>query len=112
MTRTGLIIGTPSYMAPEQVVGRQSEITTLADVYGLGAVLYKLITGLPPFQAETFHATLDQVRGCEPAPIRSYNPWVDGELEAICMRCLEKEPGRRYHSAAALARELERWVTL
>ncbi len=110
MTQTGLILGTPSYMAPEQISGRRSEVTKSADIYGLGAVLYKLLTGRPPFQAETLYETLQWVREREPIPLRSYNPQVDGELEAICLRCLEKEPGRRYASAAALARDLERWV--
>jgi eukaryotic-like serine/threonine-protein kinase len=110
MTQTGVIIGTPSYMAPEQIMGRPSEVTTLADIYGLGAVLYKLLTGRPPFQAKTLYETLDLVRERAPIPIRKYDPWVDRELEAICLRCLEKEQGQRYHSAAALARELERWV--
>ena len=110
MTQTGQILGTPSYMAPEQLFGRRSEITTLADIYGLGAILYKLLTGRPPFRAATLFETLEQVREREPDPLRSYNPWVDGELEALCLRCLEKEPGRRYQSAAAVAHELERWL--
>jgi serine/threonine-protein kinase len=110
MTRTGEILGTPSYMAPEQARGRRSEVTTLADVYGLGAVLYKLLTGRPPFQAETIYETLEQVWGRRPATVRSQTPWVDGELESICLRCLEKDPGQRFHSASALADELERWT--
>ena len=110
MTQTGLILGTPSYMSPEQVSGRRSEVTKSADIYGLGAVLYKLLTGRPPFQAETLYETLQRVREDQPIPLRSYNPRVDRELEAICLRCLEKEPGWRYDSAAALARDLERWV--
>jgi Protein kinase domain len=110
MTQSGLILGTPSYMSPEQVSGQGSEITTAADIYGLGAVLYKLLTGRPPFQAETLYETLRRVREREPTPLRWYNPLVDRRLEAICLRCLEKDPGRRYHSAAALARDLEWWV--
>jgi eukaryotic-like serine/threonine-protein kinase len=110
MTQTGQILGTPSYMAPEQVFGPRHDVTTLADIYGLGAILYKLLTGRPPFRAATLFETLEQVWDREPAHVRSYNPWVDGELEAICLRCLEKEPGRRFHSAAAVANELERWL--
>jgi serine/threonine-protein kinase len=110
MTQSGLILGTPSYMSPEQVSGRGSEVTTAADIYGLGAVLYKVLTGRPPFQAETLYETLRWVRECEPNPIRWYNPRVDRKLEAICLRCLEKDPARRYRSAAALAGDLERWV--
>jgi eukaryotic-like serine/threonine-protein kinase len=110
MTQSGLILGTPSYMSPEQVLGGRSKVTKSADIYGLGAVLYKLLTGRPPFQAETLYETLQRVREHQPTPLRAYNPKVDRELEAICLRCLEKEPGRRYESAAALARDLERWV--
>jgi len=95
LTQTGLALGTPAYMAPEQVLGRRREMTVAVDVYGLGAVLYKLLTGRPPF--------------CEPDPPRKHNPMVDHNLEAICLKCLEKEPGRRYPSAAALAADLDRW---
>ena len=92
MTQTGLILGTPSYMSPEQVAGRRSNVTTSADIYGLGAVLYKLLTGRPPFQAETIYETLRRVRERAPTPLRRYNRLVDRELEAICLKCLEKEP--------------------
>jgi eukaryotic-like serine/threonine-protein kinase len=111
MTQTGLILGTPSYMSPEQVSGHRSKVTKSADIYGLGAVLYKLLTGRPPFHAETLYETLQRVLERQPTPLRSYNHRVDRELEAICLRCLEKEPGRRYDSAAALAHDLERWLT-
>ena len=110
MTQTGLILGTPSYMSPEQVSGRRSKVTKSADIYGLGAVLYKLLTGRPPFQAETIYETLQRVLERQPTPLRSYNRLVDRELEAICLRCLEKDPAWRYDSAAELARDLERWV--
>jgi Protein kinase domain len=109
LTRTGLILGTPAYMAPEQVSGRRREMTAAVDVYGLGAVLYKLLTGSPPFQAEALYELLDQVRDCKPIPVREHNPRIHRDLEAICLKCLEKDPGRRYHSAAALAVDLDRW---
>ena len=96
LTRTGLALGTPAYMAPEQIVGCRQEMTVAVNVYGLGAVLYKLLTGRPPFP--------------EPDPLREQNPRVDSDLEAICLKCLEKEPGLRYPSAAALAGDLERWA--
>jgi serine/threonine-protein kinase len=95
LTRTGLALGTPAYMAPEQILGCRPEMTVAVDVYGLGAVLYKLLTGKPPFH--------------EPDPVSEHNPMVDSELEAICLKCLEVDPERRYPSAAALAADLERW---
>jgi serine/threonine-protein kinase len=95
LTRTGLALGTPAYMAPEQILGCRPEMTVAVDVYGLGAVLYKLLTGRPPFH--------------EPEPLGEYNPRVDSELEAICLKCLEVDPERRYPSASALAAELESW---
>jgi len=110
LTQTGLILGTPAYMAPEQVLGRRRETSTAADIYGLGAVLYKLLTGRPPFQAETMYELLDQLVEREPVPVREYNPEVDRELEAICLKCLEKQPHLRYNSAAALAFDLELWL--
>ena len=110
MTQTGLILGTPSYMSPEQVAGRRRNVTKSADIYGMGAVLYKLLTGRPPFQADTIYETLWRVLQRPPTPLRRYNRRVDRELEAICLKCLEKEPRQRYKSAVALARDLERWV--
>jgi serine/threonine protein kinase len=110
LTQTGLIIGTPAYMAPEQASGNRAELTEAVDVYGLGAVLYKLLTGRPPFQAATAYDVLEQVRDRRPVSTRLHNRAIDRNLDAICLKCLEKDPTRRYHSAAALSADLERWL--
>jgi TolB-like protein/cytochrome c-type biogenesis protein CcmH/NrfG/predicted Ser/Thr protein kinase len=110
VTRTLEVLGTPSYMAPEQATGNNTHLTSATDVYGLGAVLYQLLTGHPPFAGGTTYETIKLLIDTDPRPPRVVNPKIDRELSAICLKCLEKDPTRRYCSALALAEDLEHWL--
>ena len=110
VTRTRETLGTPSYMAPEQADGQTDRITNATDVYGLGTVLYHLLTGHPPFAGGTAYQTIRLLLETEPRHPRLWNPKLDRDLSTICLKCLEKDPQRRYPTALALAEDLERWL--
>src|SRR5437762_5879675 len=110
ITGTLEVMGTPSYMAPEQAAGETRKLTSATDVYGLGAVLYQLLTGQPPFAGGTTYETIRLLRDTEPRPPRLLNPKIDRDLPTICLKCLEKDPKRRYSAALALAEDVEHWL--
>ncbi len=110
LTLTGQVLGSPNYIPPEQADPQFGPITTASDVYALGAVLYHLVGGRPPFVGQTLTQVIDQVVKAEPVPLRLLNPAVPRNLETICLKCLAKEPKRRYAAAAELAADLERFL--
>src|SRR5205814_3273822 len=110
MTRTLDVLGTPSYMAPEQALGNNAAVSSVTDIYGLGAVLYQLLTGQPPFAGGATYETSKLLLDTEPRQPRLLNPKIDRDLSTMCLKCLEKDPKRRYSSALALAEDLEHWL--
>src|SRR5436305_2736590 len=110
VTQTLDVLGTPSYMAPEQAMGNNAAISSATDIYGLGAVLYQLLTGQPPFAGGATYETIKLLLDTEPKQPRLLNPKIDRDLSTICLKCLEKDSKRRYSSALALAEDLERWL--
>lgn len=109
LTRTGDVLGTPGYMAPEQIGCPNPSSSPTVDVYSLGAILYELLTGRPPFRGGTVLETLEQARTLDPVPLRRLRPGLPRDLETICLKCLEKDPSRRYASACSLADDIERF---
>src|SRR6266849_3681220 len=110
VTRTMEVLGTPSYMAPEQARGQSEQLTRATDVYGLGTVFYQLLTGHPPFAGGTTYETIRLLLETEPRQPRLWNSKIDRDLATICLKCLDKDPKRRYASALALAEDLEHWL--
>jgi eukaryotic-like serine/threonine-protein kinase len=109
LTLTGQVLGSPNYLPPEHVFGEKSELKPESDIYAMGVILYELLTGRPPFMAESVHETLVQIREREPVALRLLSPTVPKDLETICLKCLRKEPNKRYFSAQELADELKRF---
>jgi tetratricopeptide (TPR) repeat protein/tRNA A-37 threonylcarbamoyl transferase component Bud32 len=110
LTESGAIMGSPGYMSPEQASGKPTSVTTASDIYGLGAILYSLLTGHAPFEGSSVHETIARLQDAPPEAPSKVNPAVPRPLEQICMMCLEKEPARRYPTAKALAADLQRWL--
>jgi eukaryotic-like serine/threonine-protein kinase len=111
LTETGRVLGTPHYLAPEAAAGRVQEVGPASDLYAIGAILYELLTGRPPFLAESIPETLLRIRETDPVSLRRLNPALPQDLETICLKCLEKSPTARYKSAQALADDLHRWLS-
>jgi WD40 repeat protein/tRNA A-37 threonylcarbamoyl transferase component Bud32 len=111
LTQSGVFVGTPSYAAPEQIVGSTKSFGPAADIYALGAIFYQMLTGRPPFQAATVFQTLEQVKTVDPVPPSRLQPGLPRDAETIALKCLEKDPQRRYADAAALAEDLDRYLT-
>src|SRR5262249_30922032 len=107
LTQSGVFFGTPSYAAPEQTEGLTRAVGPAADIYALGAILYHMLTGRPPFQAATVLQMLEQVRAADPVPPSRLHPGLPRDVETICLKCLHKAPHRRYADASVLAEDLE-----
>src|SRR6516225_8372250 len=110
LTVTGQVVGTPNYLSPEQAAGEHAALGPASDVYSIGALMYELLTGRPPFLSNSLQETLSRIQNNEPVSPRALNPALHRDLETICLKCLQKEPERRYGSAQALAEDLGRWL--